>query len=157
MPRAERFRHSCDAGDDDDDDDDDRTTLVSVSSQASWGSDSPFTAALRVTRADGLRRLRRAEARFREQVETRERALTRASAAENTAGKNGDGGVGGRGTGTGTGRAILSYEDIPWDELERGAGAGRGEVGAAEQERLVEALVRAVLVRRGYRIVGEAA
>ncbi|KAF8249616.1 hypothetical protein K440DRAFT_621025 [Wilcoxina mikolae CBS 423.85] len=116
--------------------DDDHTSLVSVS-PASWSSDSLYTAALRKKRAEALQRLRLAEKRFQDQVDARkDPAIDTVAADDRTEDEheNWD--------------AILGYDDVE-EELELVE-----EDGTVQVEKLEE-LVKAVLVRRGYKVIGE--
>jgi hypothetical protein len=117
------------------DDDDDHTSLESVS-PASWSSDSLYTAALRKKRAEALQRLRLAEKRFQDQIDIRKDSAIVTVAADRAEDEHGKW------------DAILGYEDVEEDlELVE-------EDGTVQVEKLEE-LVKALLVRRGYKVVGE--
>lgn len=117
------------------DDDDDHTSLESVS-PASWSSDSLYTAALRKKRAEALQRLRLVEKRFQNQIDIRKDSAIVTVAADRAEDEHGKW------------DAILGYEDVEEDlELVE-------EDGTVQVEKLEE-LVKALLVRRGYKVVGE--
>ena len=147
-------------------DDDDRTSLISVS-PASWGEDSEFTAAIRKKRTEALRRLERAEERFREQIRSRgsstlipvdddddeeeweeeEEEEEEEEGQAESAGEDDDEAkeiaimrpAGG---------SIIGYEEV------EGELGNVEEDGTVQVERL-EALVKEMLLRKGYRVTDQ--
>jgi hypothetical protein len=124
---------------------DDRTSIISVS-PASWGPDSPYTAALRQKRDEALERLRNAEEQFQRQIEARERFMAAANGLEAEDEEEDDGED--SGTIRTEGPVLMTYEDIA-DEL-----PSVEEDGTVQVDKLEE-LVRAMLARKGYRVKAE--